>query len=364
MDAGGRRQSRRAFPFLALGLLAAALIVAFALPRPQAPARPPVASCSGTFAVATGSATLSLPYCSNRSITTHDDGIRRLVVVIHGDARNANEYLDSVQAAADAAGATGVLIVAPQFRTVDDDATEGAPNGLYYSDNGWKEGAASETAPFARPGSVSSFAAVDALVHAILTGGAFPNLRMVVITGHSAGGQFVDRYLAASPLEDELEGSVRFRYVIANPSSYLYLDERRPDESSAAFRALSARALAECPGFDSWKYGLEGLNAYAAIAGRTMIRARYAERDVVYLLGAEDTDPNDPSLDTSCAAELQGRDRLDRGQQHFAYLGTMFGDSVYGSHVLTVVDGVSHDGRAMYLSDAARAALFQDPGQG
>ena len=56
--------------------------------------------------------------------------------------------------------------------------------------------------------------------------GIFPNLKTVVVVGHSAGGQFVNRYAAGgagcpNPL-------VEVRYVIMNPSSYLYVDDLGP----------------------------------------------------------------------------------------------------------------------------------------
>lgn len=346
----------------AVTLVVAASAAALAIRSPQPTARPPVASCSGTFDIVADGATLAFPYCANRSITTRDDGINRLVVVIHGDARNPDEYVASVQAAADAADAVDALIIAPYFRTSDDAAAGTTPAGLYFTDNGWKEGDPSETKPFPRPASLGSFEALDDLIRAVLTGGAFPNVRTVVITGHSAGGQFVDRYAATSPLEDELGGSFRFRYVIANPSSYLYFDARRPQHAGNAFEEPSARDRRGCPDFDTWKYGLEGRNAYAASASPATILARYARRDIVYLLGGEDTNTHDASLDTSCAAEWQGHDRLERGRRHFAYLGTVFGEAVYGSHVLVVIDGVGHDGPAMYLADAARAAVFGGTG--
>ena len=350
-----------ALAILAVGVAAMGLASIGETQAPRPTAGPDVASCSGTFELLVDEVRLWLPFCSNRSITTRDAGVRRLIVVVHGDARNSDDYLDAIRAAAEAAGATDTLVVAPQFRTIDDEATQSTPDGLYFSSNGWKEGATSEKSPLPRRVSISSFAAVDDLVRGILTAGAFPNLRTVVMTGHSAGGQFVERYAATSPLEDGFAGSVQFLYVVANPSSYLYFDARRP-EPGGGFEEPSARDRRECPDYDTWKYGLAGRNAYAAASDATAIRARYARRAVVYLLGADDSNPDDPSLDTSCAAEWQGEDRLDRGRRHFAYIGTAFGEVVYGSHVLAVVPGVGHDGPAMYLSDAAMEALFGDPG--
>ena len=343
---------------LGLGAVVVAIVAAATLHRSAPAARSPTPTCSAVFPIVSGDPGLGLPYCTNRSLAQHDDGVRRLVIVIHGDARNASDYFDAMVAAAAAAGSTDALIVAPRFLTADDPAAAASSADLYYTDNGWKEGDPSATAPLSRPASVSSFAALDALVRSILAGGAFPNVRTVVITGHSAGGQFVDRYAATSPVEDEVGATVAFRYVVANPSSYLYFDARRPDASGDGFSTLSSRERDRCPDYDTWKYGMVGMNAYATAAGAAAILARYGRRDVVYLLGADDTDPHDSSIDRSCAAEWQGPNRLERGRRHHAYLASVFGPDVGATHTLAVVEGVGHDGPAMYLAAPGRAAVF------
>ena len=53
----------------------------------------------------------------------------------------------------------------------------------------------------------------------------FPNMAVIVIAGHSAGGQFVSRYEMANRVENEL--GVPVRYVVANPSSYAWPDATR-----------------------------------------------------------------------------------------------------------------------------------------
>ena len=356
-----RRPSPAAWVGLAAatGAIAIAAIAAPAGVERTAPIlREPVASCAEVFPLGGGAAGLALPYCSNRSLGTRDERVRRLVVVVHGDARNATDYFAAMVAAARAAGADDVLVVAPQFLTADDSAAKASASAAYFTDNGWKQGDSSATAPLARTASIGSFDALDALLRSILTSGDFPNLQVVVLTGHSAGGQLVDRFAATSALEDHVGGTVAFRYVIANPSSYLYFDGRRPSRTGEGFAELSARERDRCPDFDTWKFGLEGLNAYAADAGAAAMVARYGRRDVVYLLGGDDTDADDSSIDRSCAAEWQGPNRLARGRLHFTYLGTVFGPGVYANHALSVVADVGHDGRAMYLAAPALAAVF------
>ena len=51
----------------------------------------------------------------------------------------------------------------------------------------------------------------------------------VVIIGNSAGGQYVNRYATVGRGPDALaEHGIPVRFVIANPSTYLYFDQERP----------------------------------------------------------------------------------------------------------------------------------------
>lgn len=54
----------------------------------------------------------------------------------------------------------------------------------------------------------------------------FPHLKAIVVSGHSAGGQYVTRYEMANQIHDTL--GVPITYVVSNPSSYAYLDPERP----------------------------------------------------------------------------------------------------------------------------------------
>ena len=62
----------------------------------------------------------------------------------------------------------------------------------------------------------------------------FPKVRRIVVMGHSAGGQYVQRWslLTNSPImnsddDDSNKRNVDIRTVVANPRSYCYLDNRR-----------------------------------------------------------------------------------------------------------------------------------------
>ena len=136
---------------------------------------------------------------------------------------------------------------------------------------------------------VSRPAPWEVLKRSILCGGGlpesgfYPNLAPVVIAGHSAGGQFVQRYSLGSPGAPE-GAAIPVRYVVMNPSSYMYFDTRRPDgkEGFAPARG-SMRCLV-----NAYKYGAEGRNDYMTAEPLAAMVQRYRRRDVVYLLGGAD----------------------------------------------------------------------------
>jgi hypothetical protein len=85
---------------------------------------------------------------------------------------------------------------------------------------------------------------------------------------------------------------------------------------------------------------------------------RYAARDVAYLVGSNDTDPNHRFLDKSCAGEAQGPNRLARMQFFFAELKLSEGGTL--KHWMSVIDGAAHNEARVLGSPCGRAALFGD----
>ncbi len=291
---------------------------------------------------------LRIEYCGNGPLVPDPD-VRRLLIMIHGTGGEACGYAEvGVEAAQLAGQLHDTLVVVPHFITHDDPAAEHEPDRLYWTRGGWKPGANSRDTPYARPWRMSSFAVVDDLVRT--ADAVLPNLEDTVIAGHSAGGQFSNRYAAST----RVAGDARF--VVANPSSYLYLDARR--FSGDRFVVPDEGVIDACPEYDTYKYGMEGLYAYLRSVGPERLRTQYGERDVAYLLGEHDDDPAATSLDTRCAAGLQGAHRLERGQRYHASLAHLYDASIHDRHTLTTIPGVAHGARAIYTSPEGRAVLF------
>ena len=200
-------------------------------------------------------------------------GITRAVIVFHGLLRNADVYYADAKAALAQAGAAGAgtLLVVPQFLSDEDAAGYHLPPAMLHW--GWDSWAGGEAAHGPVP--ASTFDAIDAVLARLADKRLFPNLRTVVVAGHSAGGQVVQRYAVVVKGEAPLlQRGIHLRYVVANPSSYLYFSPDRPDGNAAA-----------CPSYNEWKYGFAaGVPAYVSSAPAVLEKA-YAARDVTYLLG-------------------------------------------------------------------------------
>ena len=276
-------------------------------------------------------------------------GITRAVLVLHGRLRNADVYYRSAKTAQAAAGdvGTATIMIVPQFLAgIDVDAYHLPADTLRWSLEGWEGGE-----PALGPTPASSFDALDAILARLADRRLFPDLKQVVVAGHSGGGQVVQRYAIAGQGEAALtKQNIGVRYVVANPSSYAYFSAERPEPSIAA----------SCPGYNNWKYGMEARPPYLSAPTPAALEQRYVARQVIYLLGTRDTNPNHPALDKSCMAEAEGPYRYVRGH---AYASAMQArDAGTPNHRLWDVPGVGHDGDKMLTSPCGLQALFDLPG--
>jgi hypothetical protein len=318
-------------------------------------ARDPVSVvCSGRITVA---GNLKIPYCSNKPLEQPNATVRRAIIVVHGTGRNSDDYYQYIVDSAKKAGALNeTIILAPQF-LLEEDIKDRKPGNdvLFWTNDGWKQGDPSvSTSSNPRSASASSFGAVNLMMERLANRSTFPNLQSIVITGHSAGGQFTDRFVAGSQ-----EVGIQTRYVVANPSSYLYFDgKRRVAGTLNQFAIPTAQERSNCSEYNQYKYGLERLNSYMQNVGVDRIQSQYSQRQVVYLLGEKDTDPNSDSLDKDCPAMLQGKHRFERGTIFYNYLQQYYGSAIQNRHLKVTVPGVAHDGRAMFNSNQGIQVLF------
>ena len=280
---------------------------------------------------------LKVPYYRNYPLGKRNFTATRAIVVIHGRLRNPNRVFRSIVTAAEKVGKLETtIILAPYFMNEEDDP---AADELYWRKSGWVRGDRSTRNLSPR---VSSYEIMDLILQRLGNRQNFPNLRTIAVIGHSAGGQFTQRYAAGNQIEQKLLG-IRVKYVVANPSSYLYLSDRRFWLSNGT----------DCD-YNSYKYGLEDRNSYMRRLSTGEIVDRYRRRNVVYLLGDRDVQ-SDRFLSQTCAANLQGPNRYLRGRTYMGYMNRFFRPH---NHRMVVVNDVGHNSHAMYTSAQGLAVLF------
>ncbi|CBQ71375.1 conserved hypothetical protein [Sporisorium reilianum SRZ2] len=169
--------------------------------------------------------------------------IEQVVVHLHGKERDGNVAWDDIAAARSRLSVDQqrtTLIVVPQFLNGLDKAKIHASNQshlLMWKSNGWGDGSTSvRPKPSAlNDGGISSFEALDAIVCHFANRQLYASIKRIVVSGHSMGGQLVQRYsiLGAPPLSPQQRQAVRVEYVVMNPASYLYFNAERPGAPAA-----------------------------------------------------------------------------------------------------------------------------------
>lgn len=317
----------------------------FSTARAAAPCTAP-AACRGAMAVDGRTLTLYLSAPLDRP----QPGIRRAIVVVHGTDGNADSYFRALTKASALAGqAETTLIVAPRFLEAGDRDKPESGEFFWARGSDWRAGDSSrhESMP-----PVSSFDLMSRILARLSDAQNFPDLSAIVLAGHSAGGQFVQRYAIAHP-DDPARQRLPITYVVANPSSYLYLDARRPLARNPT--AFEIPSQANCP-TNRFKYGFDRSNGYFMRQSVAAMVEQYRSRAVIYLLGESDNDPNARNLARSCAAMAQGLHRLARGQSFMAHMDAFHAPH---THRLVRVPGVGHSAARMFQSPRGLALLFE-----
>ena len=337
------------------------LIISFFIPmfgnaqdeKPQAIER----ACPSIFSFNKNNKTYSFRYASNHPIAEANKKIKQLVIYIHGARRNGLDYYEWGEKAVNAANKQEeTLFFSPQFNSEKDledhkhDATH-----LFWEKNNWRIGDESVSSEKrVMTDAFSSFSLIDSVIARACNKKLFPNLKRITVIGHSAGGQFVSRYVGMTPLPNTLKG-YKFNFIVMNPSTYLYLDDRRPVQTDKGLAFVKPDA-AGCQTYNDYPRGMEKLNPYAEKVGVETIKQQFLNRDVSIVLGEKDVNVNDSSLDKSCEGNMQGRFRLERGQFYYAYLQLFAKKKKV--HQIDVVPEVAHDGDKMVNSQAARRFLY------
>ena len=190
----------------------------------------------------------------NYPLQTKNEAIIRAFIFVHGINRDADNHFRTALAAAFLAGALNdTVIIAPRFASNSSAPTNqigGCRDTLAPAEANWIcETQRADSWRFGGDdvgnGKVSSFDFVDEIVRRLARREVFPNLKKIVVAGHSAGGQFVIRYEMSNQVHDSIDASVS--YVVSNPSAYTYVDEVRPTPSALPPTIAAAAPPAEMP---------------------------------------------------------------------------------------------------------------------
>lgn len=225
----------------------------------------------------------------------------------------------------------------------------------------------------------------------------------------------IQRYAVISDMAAlfDIDTDIDVEFVIANPSSYTYLDNRRfkyhcgnctcnsrecscDQECTKPPYSQLYRPLKSHPwpcyswNFNRWPYGIGMFTSkkgndvpYILRDGPLGVERAvrlYQKLHVVYLVGQNDTcNDNLPvcdascwkrknsslddgewpcfrnQMDTRCPAMLQGPCRRTRGHQYMRYLEDLYGEP---THTLHTIPGVGHNASAMFGSAIGLKELF------
>jgi hypothetical protein len=301
----------------------------------------------------------------NYPLERRNEAITRVLVSLHGASRNADDYFLSTLAAGFLAGALeNTLIVSPRMASNEGGGCRDslATNEVSWDCGTWRSGGPSPTTP-----SVTSFDFLDAILRTVARKQVFPNVRAIVMVGHSAGGQVMNRYAMSNRVHETL--GVPVTYIVSNPSSYAYPDSLRPTSAAYSIAAHPPGYIIEpapnapafrrfgdasdCTTYNEWPYGFRNRTGYTAAQSDAQLRQQLAGRRVVYLLGGLDILPL-AGFNSSCAAMAQGPTRLARGQAYAKFVNDVLG----ARHTVALVPLCGHNARCMYTTESVLPLLF------
>ncbi|KAF2723831.1 WSC-domain-containing protein [Polychaeton citri CBS 116435] len=297
--------------------------------------------------------------------------IQRAVIVVHGLNRDPGTYeanmLSALSQVEKSAGLTtdNVAIMAPYFAGGADknygfpwDDTNGSTSSaLVWYASQWSAGAINQYPSGRR--TAGSFDVMDQVVQWFGNKTVFPNLKQIVVSGHSLGAQFVQRYAMVGKTATQLGISTPIAYWIGDPNSMVWPSLDRP---------LSTNS---CPTYDEYREGFTDYLLYGGDvgpkrnmtynldlvdAGRPAILSNFQSKQIHWARALQDF--GDQSDD--CDAETTGKDRNERFFNFIKQFPVSCDNPAGGNCDTVDFVNAGHDGGALFASPAGRARLFLD----
>jgi len=283
---------------------------------------------------------------ANYSLYEENSQIDTVIISLHGTLRNGQEYFkDMIQSIGEKIKTT--LVIAPSYKREGDDIDK---DEYYWGRRWyqkWKYGYLAQNSD-----RVGSFHVMDHLIKTLNNLDSFPNLKSIILIGHSAGGQFIQRYAVGTKINSEI--TVELKLVVSNPSSYLYLHPNRLQFINGDFNEVETPNK-NCPEYNDYIYGINNLPSYFENQSFSELKRNFQRNPVTYLMSEEDKETD--YLDRSCEANLQGKNRIDRAYNFFQYLRKYFPDH---RHQFSSIPHIGHDHLKVFSSDEALKLFFQE----
>ncbi len=220
----------------------------------------------------------------------------RIVFVMHGVQRDGDRYRDEWR---DLAEKHNLIVVVPTFGRKDFPTTSSYNLGNIVDAKGRKT-----------PKAKWSFSAIEPLFDDIVCR-VSGNQRGYALYGHSAGGQFVHRYVAFAD-------APRMEAAVAANSGWYTM----PDNGAFPY---------------GWGTDVAGL----------VLPAKAFQRPLTILLGTEDIDRNDPNLRINEEADKQGQTRFERGHGFLTAARKQAGNATPLNWKIAYAPEVGHDNGRM-----------------
>jgi len=296
-----------------------------------------------------------------------NEAVEQAVIVIHGAPREAEGYFGDVfNIVHQQHKSRRTLVLAPAWAdkacsAADWSSGNGAQEpvrdsaqALYWTGlRRWMYGGRADNA------NSSSFEVLDSVVDWVQA--SYPSLKRVVVTGFSAGAQFLVRWAALSSEGANgvtRRGGLPLRIIAGSPSTVLYLSEERPD--AACVPDKDGGRHWKCTNFSNpmdgrncgknwnrYPNGLGGLHQAASSPGHIrytaneyllksigatsssevskQVRARWATKDIRFLFGNFDTTHcHVGACSNDCEHMVTGKNRLQRGLNFMRHLERVF----------------------------------------
>jgi hypothetical protein len=196
-----------------------------------------------------------------------------IVIVFHGDERNAIDYRDIW---INASNQYGFMVFAPEFTTADFPGGSPYIIGNVYQDGNYP------TPQTLNKESIWTYSVIEPLFD-FITSHAGSNAQTYNMFGHSGGGQFVHRFVLLKP-------NARYKTAIAANSGWYTVPDGDAD----------------------FPYGI--MNSPIT----SILPNNYFSRQLYITVGELDNNGYDSSLRHNTASDLQGLNRLDRANYFFS----------------------------------------------